>query len=97
MNRNPVKRIPPAARKWYDCYMTKHQIAILLERAETWPQEAQEELVRSALAIERKHAGIYRLDDEERADIREGLAEIERGEVASDEDVQATFDDLRRV
>jgi predicted transcriptional regulator len=75
--------------------MTKEQIAILLERAETWTQEAQEELVRSALAIERKHAGIYRLDDEERADIREGLAEIERGEVASDEDVRATFEGLR--
>jgi predicted transcriptional regulator len=77
--------------------MTKEQIAILLERAESWPQEAQDELVRSALAIERKHAGIYRLDDQERADIREGLAEIERGEVASDEDVRATFDDLRRA
>jgi predicted transcriptional regulator len=38
---------------------------------------------------------VYRLDDEERVDIREALAEIERGEVASDEDVQATFDDLR--
>jgi predicted transcriptional regulator len=75
--------------------MTKHQIAILLERAETWPQEAQEELIRSALEIEHKHAGIYPLDEEERADIREGLAEIERGEVASDEEVQATFDDLR--
>jgi hypothetical protein len=77
--------------------MTKEQIAILLERAETWSQEAQEELVRSAFAIERKHSGVYRLDDEERADIREGLAEIERGEVASDDDVRATFDDLRRA
>jgi predicted transcriptional regulator len=77
--------------------VTKEQIAILLERAESWPQEAQDELVRSALAIERKHAGIYRLDDEERADIREGLAEIDRGEVALDEDVRATFDDLRRA
>jgi predicted transcriptional regulator len=38
---------------------------------------------------------MYRLDDEERADIREGVAEIERGEVADDEDVKATFDDLR--
>jgi predicted transcriptional regulator len=77
--------------------VTKEQIAILLERAESWPQEAQDELVRSALAIERKHAGIYRLDDEERSDIREGLAEIDRGEVALDEDVRATFDDLRRA
>lgn len=76
--------------------MTKAQIAVLLERAEAWPQEAQEELVRSSVAIERKHAGIYRLSDAERADVREGLAEIERGEVASDKDVRKTFDDLRR-
>jgi predicted transcriptional regulator len=77
--------------------MTKEQIAILLERAETWSEEAQDELVRSALAIERKYGGVYRLDDEERDDIREGVAEIERGEVASDEEVRAIFDDLRRA
>jgi hypothetical protein len=76
--------------------MTKQQIALLLERAETWSQEAQDELIRSALAIERKYGGVYRLSDEERADIREALAEIDRGEVASDEEVKATFDDLRR-
>ena len=61
-----------------------------------WPQEAQDELIRSALAIERRYGGVYRLDGEERADIREGVAEIERGEVADDEDVKATFEDLRR-
>ncbi len=77
--------------------MTKQQIAILIERAETWSQEAQDELIRSALAIERRHAGVYRLDNEERADIREAVAEIERDEVASEEDVKATFDDLRRT
>jgi predicted transcriptional regulator len=77
--------------------MTKQQLIVLLERTETWSQEAQEELVRTAIEIERKHAGIYHLDEEERADIREGLAEIERGEVASDDEVRATFDDLRRV
>jgi hypothetical protein len=76
--------------------MTKQQIALLLERAETWSQEAQDELIRSALAIERKYGAVYRLSDEERADIREALAEIDRGEVASDEEVKATFDDLRR-
>jgi predicted transcriptional regulator len=76
--------------------MTKQQIAILLERAETWSQEAQDELIRSALEIERKHGGVYQLNDEELADIREGLAEIERGEVASDEEVQQAFDALRR-
>jgi predicted transcriptional regulator len=76
--------------------MTKEQLTILLERAQTWPQAAQEELVRTAIDIERKHVGVYQLDDDERADIREGLAEIDRGEVASDEEVQATFNNLRR-
>jgi hypothetical protein len=79
----------------YDCSMTKQQLIVLLERAEMWSQEAQEELVRTAIEIERKHAGIYHLDEEERADIREGLAEFERGEIASEEDVQAMFNDLR--
>jgi predicted transcriptional regulator len=76
--------------------MTKHQLMILLERAEMWSQEAQDELVRTAIEIERKHAGVYHLDDEERTDIREGLAEIERGEVASEEEVEAMFHELRR-
>jgi predicted transcriptional regulator len=75
--------------------MTKQHIAILLERAETWPREAQDELIRSALEIERKHGGVYELDDEELADIEEGLAEIERGEFASEEEVKATFGRLR--
>jgi len=43
------------------------------------------------------HRRVYRLDDEERADVREGLAEIERGEVACDDDVRATFEALRRA
>lgn len=75
--------------------MTKAEIAVLLERVETWPQEAQEELLRSSIDIERKHAQVYRLSDEERADIREGLAEIERGEVASDDTVRNTFKKMR--
>ena len=35
--------------------------------------------------------GVYRLDDGERADIREALAEMERGEVASDDEVKTVF------
>jgi predicted transcriptional regulator len=38
---------------------------------------------------------VYELDEEELADIREGLAEIERGEGASDEEVEAVFNRLR--
>lgn len=38
----------------------------------------------------------YILSDEERTDIEEALAEVERGEVASDEEVAALFDKLRQ-
>jgi predicted transcriptional regulator len=75
--------------------MTKEQLAVLLERVETWPEEAQEELLRSANEIARRHDPVYELSDEEHADILEGLAEIERGEVMTEEEVREMFRQLR--
>src|SRR5260221_14207564 len=60
------------------CYcvaMTKQGLEILLERVSTWPEEAQEEFVRSMANIENKHLGAYRLNDEERIAVRRGLQE----------------------
>ncbi len=68
----------------------------LLERAETWPDEAQAELVQSVLDIEAKHFGVYRLSEEERAAVREGLEEMRQGNFASDEEVAAVFSRHRR-
>jgi predicted transcriptional regulator len=34
---------------------------------------------------------VYHLSDEERAEVRAGLAEIERGDIASDEEVAAVM------
>jgi hypothetical protein len=75
--------------------VTREQIAVLLDRAETWPDEAQAELIRAAIEIEHRHLGTYKLSAEERADIEEGLAELARGEFASDEEVLDTFQRLR--
>ena len=38
---------------------------------------------------------VYRLSDEERRLVREGLAELDRGEVASEAEVRAVFDKYR--
>jgi predicted transcriptional regulator len=38
----------------------------------------------------------YRLTDEERRLVDEGLAELDRGEVASDSEVRAVFDKYRK-
>ncbi len=72
--------------------MTKELIAILLDRIEELPPQARDEIMRSIVDIMHRHEGTYRLTDEERADVREGLAEIERGEpAATDEEVEAAF------
>jgi predicted transcriptional regulator len=76
--------------------MTKAQIEEVLERVRTWPPERQEDAVRVLLEMEAQGTAVYQLSEEERADIEEGLREIERGEVASDADVAAMFNRARR-
>jgi predicted transcriptional regulator len=76
--------------------MTKAQIEEVLERVRTWPPERQEDAVRVLLEMEAQGTAVYQLSDDERADIEEGLREIERGEVASDADVAAMFNRARR-
>jgi hypothetical protein len=72
--------------------MTKDQIAILLDRVDGLPADAQDEILRSIAHIVRRHEEVYRLDPEERADIEQAMAEIERGDPpASDEAVEALF------
>jgi hypothetical protein len=71
--------------------MTKRALEILLEHVATWPEEAEEELVQSAADIEKRHFGVYRLNDDERAAVRRGLREMREGKLASDEEVAALF------
>jgi hypothetical protein len=75
--------------------MTKQGLEILLERVSTWPEEAQEELVRSIADIESKHLGVYRLNDAEREGVRRGLADLREGRLAADDAVASVFDRYR--
>jgi hypothetical protein len=75
--------------------MTREALEILLERVSTWPEAAQEELVKSVVDIEDKHFGIYRLSDDERIAVRRGLAEMRDRKLASDDAVAAVFNRYR--
>jgi hypothetical protein len=75
--------------------MTKQGLEILLEHIATWPAEAQEELVQSVATIEKRHLGVYRLNDEERAAVRRGLQEMQERKIASDDKVATVFDRYR--
>jgi predicted transcriptional regulator len=66
-----------------------HTAKDVLRRTETWPQEDQEELAELAREIEARRSGIYVLDDQEEAAIREGLAELDRGEWVDEEEMKA--------
>jgi len=41
--------------------MTRQSLEILLERVSTWPEQAQEEFVKSVADIENRHFGPYQL------------------------------------
>jgi predicted transcriptional regulator len=55
------------------------------------PEERQEVLARAILDYAAHDDGIYYLTDDERREVREGLAEIERGEIASEREVRAVY------
>jgi hypothetical protein len=63
----------------------------LLEQLDSWPPEDQEELADYARQIEARRAGVYHATPEELQAIDEAIAELDRGEVASDAAVHAKF------
>jgi len=69
----------------------------LIERAQTWPEEAQEELAQVAREIEAGIAGgTYRASPAELAGIDRGLRDAEAGKFASEDEVEAVFSKHRR-
>jgi hypothetical protein len=64
----------------------------VLDRADRWPEWAQQELAELALEIDREiGAGTYRATREELRKIDEALESVRRGEVATDAEVEAVF------
>jgi FMN phosphatase YigB (HAD superfamily) len=64
----------------------------ILEQAESWPEEDQEELAEYARWIEARRTGVYQLTPEEKA----AIDEAEKSGIASDGDVEAAFRSFRR-
>ncbi len=69
----------------------------LLRRAENWPQAAQEELLRPGLEIEAVQGEVYSATADELSAIDEALEQMARGDLASDEEVEAAFAKFRRA
>jgi hypothetical protein len=68
----------------------------LLERVQTWPEEAQDELVAVANQIESELRGeSYLASREELRIIDAAMASIDGGEVATDAEIKAAFAKFR--
>ena len=69
----------------------------LLERAQTWPEEAQNELVAVADQIERELHGDYVATQEELKVIDAAMASIDAGESATEAEVRTAFAKFHRT
>jgi hypothetical protein len=76
--------------------MTASEIKELLERIETWPEEAQNELVAVANQIESELQGDYLATRDELEAIDAAIAAIDAGQIATDEQVAAAFAKFRK-
>ena len=65
----------------------------LIERAESWPKEAQEELLRAELEIEAGASGVYLATPEE----LEAIDLADRAPVATGDEVEKVFAKFRRA
>jgi predicted transcriptional regulator len=67
----------------------------ILQHVASWPEEDQEELANVARDIEARRTGLYRLSEEKRQAIMEGLADARAGRFASDQEIEAIFKKAR--
>jgi len=71
------------------------EVKNVLSRVALWPLEDQDELAQIALEIESRRHGVYHASKEELAAIDEALAAVERGEIATEKEVEAVFAKFR--
>jgi hypothetical protein len=70
--------------------MTK-MVQEAIEALKELPEDRQVTVARAILDYASHDDGVYHLTDDERREVRAGLAEIKRGDIATDEEVAETY------
>ena len=68
-----------------------------LQQIPAWPKQAQDELLRSMVEIERRYSERYHVDDEERAALERSSDDLRNGRFATDDDIEAAFTRYHRA
>ena len=92
----PMPRLCKGSTSCYTALMNA-DVKNMLSRVASWPEDDQDELAQIALEIEARRHGVYHATTEELKAIDEALAAVARGEVATDEEVEAVFAKYRRA
>jgi len=77
--------------------MTKSEIHELMERAAEWPEDAQDELVRSMEDIEARYNGVYITNKDDRAALKLSEDDMRHGRFASNDDIKKVFQKFHRA
>lgn len=64
---------------------------LAVKATEKLPEDLQDEIAQTMLAMAETPQGVYVLSPEEKASLAESLAQAERGEFATDEEVEAIW------
>ena len=77
--------------------MKTKELTAILERVESWPEAAQQQLAEIALEIEQDLKGEYQATPAEREGIERGLADARAGRFATDEQVEEALAKFSQV
>jgi len=77
--------------------MKTKELTAILERVESWPESAQQQLAEVALEIEQDRKREYQATPAERAGIERGLADARAGRFATDEEVEKALAKFRQA
>jgi hypothetical protein len=63
----------------------------MLTSIDSWPDEDQEALAEAARLIQANRTGVYILTPDEERSVADGLAQADRGEFATDDEIAAIW------
>jgi uncharacterized protein (UPF0335 family) len=82
---------------WYPEVMVAKVLKDILTRVESWPERALEEAAASLQAIEKELREPYELTEDDKKAINCGVEAVRKGEIATDQEVEAVFAKYRQA
>lgn len=94
---SPEERDGRQGEMWYTAVMVTKALKKILDRIETWPENAQEEAAATLEAIEEDLVAPHPLTDDDRVALEKSAQDVRHGRFATDDAVRELFGRFRRA